>query len=119
MPAEKMFFHSIQKIAVHMDEGAAAFTFQVKMFPAFFFLINILITGTFIIKPDIFANLPRGPQFLKMTVDGGLPDSVFRVLKMAYYLINRYMPALKGSHIIKNALSLPGMIIRRTFICHK
>jgi hypothetical protein len=101
-----------------VDKGAAAFAFQMKMFPAVFFVFYILITGTFVIKPEVFADLSRGPQFFKMPVDGSLPDGVFGVLEMAQDLGNRYMPAPKGLHIIKNALSLPGMIICRTFICH-
>jgi hypothetical protein len=39
----------IQKLAVRVDEGAAGFTFKMKMFPAFFRVFYILIAGTFVI----------------------------------------------------------------------
>jgi hypothetical protein len=39
----------IQELAVRVDEGAADFTFKMKVFPAFFFVFYILITGAFVI----------------------------------------------------------------------
>jgi hypothetical protein len=116
MPAEKVFFNFLKKITVQMDEGAANFAFHVKMLPAFFFVVDVLVAGAFVVKQDILTDLSPGGQPFKMAVDGGLADFLFRVFKMAYYLINRYMTALQGLHIVKNALSLPGVIIYRALI---
>jgi hypothetical protein len=118
MRFEEMLFDFIQKIAVHMDKAAAGFTFQMKMFPAVFPIVHVLVTGAFIITQDIFTDLPFSRQFFKMPVDSGLPDKVLRILKMTYYLVNRHMTALKGLHIIEDALSLPGVVVHRTFTCH-
>jgi hypothetical protein len=85
-----------------------------KMIPAFY-LVYILVTGTFSVTQDVLADLPPGRQFFEMPVDGGLPDGVFGILKMAYYLVDRNMAAPKGLHVIEDTLSLPGVIICRTF----
>jgi hypothetical protein len=74
-----------------------------------------LITGAFAVMQDIPADLSLSRQFFKMPVDGSLPDALFHIIKMTYNLIDCYMSALKGFHVIKNTLSLPGVIIYRTF----
>jgi hypothetical protein len=119
MVPEEMLFNFFQQITIHMDEGAATFAFQMEMFPAFFFTVYVLITGAFVIKQNIFTELSFGREFLKMPVYGGLPNSLFRIFKVAYYLINRYMTARQGLHIFKNTLALPGVIICRTFTHHR
>jgi hypothetical protein len=118
MPAQKVPFNFIQKIAVHVDEGAAAFAFQVKMFPATGLVIYVLVTGAVAVIQGIFTDPPLGRHFFKMPVNGGLSDYLFRILKMTRYLINRYMIPLQGFQVIKDALSLPGMVICRTFTRH-
>jgi hypothetical protein len=113
--AEEVPFDFIQKIAVHMDEGAANFAFKMEMIPAVCFAVYVLITGAFAVVQDILADLSLGRQFFKMPVDGSLPDALFHIIKMTYNLIDCHMGALKGLHVIKNTLSLPGVIIYRTF----
>jgi hypothetical protein len=115
---EEMPFNFFQKLAVHVDEVAADFTFKMKMFPAIFFVFYVLITGAFVIMQNIFADPSPGGQFFKMPVNGRLPNYLAGVLKMAYYLIDRYMTALEGPHILKDTLSLPGTIICRAFMRH-
>jgi hypothetical protein len=85
-----------------------------KMIPAFS-RVYVLVTGAFAFIQHIFADLPPGRQFFEMPVDGGLPDDLFGILKMAYYLIDRDMAALKGLHVIEDMLSLAGVVICRTF----
>jgi hypothetical protein len=116
MAAQEVFFDLIQEIAVRMDEIAADFAFQVEMIPACY-CVYVLVTGAFALIQHIFADLPPGRQFLQMPVDSGLPNDLFRILKMARYLIDRNMGSPKGLHVIKDTLPLEGMIMRRTF-CH-
>jgi hypothetical protein len=115
----EMSFDFFQKAAVRMDEATANFTFQMKMFPAICPVVYVLITSAFVFVQDIFADLPLDRQFFKMPVDGRLPDCFFRILKIADYLADRYMAALKGFQIIKNTLSLPSAVIYRTFMRHR
>jgi hypothetical protein len=117
MTAEEMFFDLIQEIAVRMDEIAAHFAFQMEMIPAFY-RVYVLVTGAFALIQHIFADLSPGRQFLQMPVDSGLPNDLFRIRKMARYLIDRDMGSPKGLHVIKDTLPLAGMIICRTF-CHR
>jgi hypothetical protein len=118
MLTEEMPFNFIQQIAVHVDEGAAGFALQVEMIPAVCSFGYVLITGAFTVMENIFADLSLSRQFFKMPVDGSLPDTLFDILKMAYYAANRYMGALKGPYVIENTLPLPGAIICRTFTRH-
>jgi hypothetical protein len=115
--AEEMLFDLIQYIAVRMDEIAADFALQMKMIPAFY-LVYVLVTGALAVTQDVFADLPPGRQVFKVPVNGGLPDGVFGILKMAHYLVDRNMGASEGLHVIEDALSLPGVIFCRTF-CHR
>jgi hypothetical protein len=119
MFAEQVPFNFTQKITVQMNEGAAGFAFHVEMPPAFFFVVDVLVTGAFVIKQSIFADPSLGRQPLKVPVDGGLPNFLFHRFKMAYHLINRYMIPPQGLHIIENPLSLPGVIIWGPFIHHR
>jgi hypothetical protein len=114
MTAEEMLFDLIQQIAVHMDKGPADFAFQMEMIPAFY-CVYVLVTGAFALIQHVFADLSPDRQLLQMPVDGGLPDDFFGILKMTHYLIDSNMRAPKGLHVIKDALSLPGVIICRTF----
>jgi hypothetical protein len=118
MPVEEMPLDFIQQIAVYVHKDAADFAFKVEMIPAVYSVVCVLITGAFTVMQDIFADFSLLRQFFKMPVDCGLPDTLSGIRKMAYYLIDRYMNALKGLHIIENGLSLPGVIIYRTFACH-
>jgi hypothetical protein len=88
------------------------------MFPAVFFAAYILVTGAFAVMEDIFAYQAGSGQPFKMTVHGSLPHGLSRVLKVAYYLINRYVAVPQGLDIIENRLTLPGMVIFRTFSRH-
>jgi hypothetical protein len=97
-----------------VDKVSADFAFQMEMIPAVY-LVYVLITGAFTIMQDIFTDLPLSHQLFEMAVDGSLPNSIFHILKIAYYLIDRYMSTLEGLKVIKNALPLPGVIIYRTF----
>jgi hypothetical protein len=118
MHGKEMPFNFIQQFAVRVDDAAADFAFQVEMFPALCFIVNVLITGAAAVVEEIFANLPRSGKFFQMPVDGSLPNGRPLVRKMAYQLIHGDMTVPKGTHILKNVLSLPGMIICRAFMFH-
>jgi hypothetical protein len=118
MSAEEMPPDLVQQIAVLVDEASADFAFQMEMFPAPPAAAGVLVTGAFTAARGILADLPPGRQFFKMPVDGGLPNGLFRTGKMPRYLNDRYMAAAEGLHIVEDVLSLPGMIICRTPLCH-
>jgi hypothetical protein len=118
MTAEEMPPDLFQQIAVLVDKAAADFALQVKMFPALPASSGILVTGAFAAACGVFTDLPLGRQFFKMPVDSGLPDGLLRAGKVPRYLVNRYMAAAQGLHIVEDALSLPGVIICRTPLSH-
>jgi hypothetical protein len=118
MFAEKMPFNFIKKIAIRMDKASADFALQMKMLPACCFVLYILITGAPAAAQRVFAYPALRRQFFKMPVDGGLPYKLFRVLKMADQLIDRYMTAFEGLHVSEDTLPLAGVIFRRTFTRH-
>jgi hypothetical protein len=118
MPAKKVPFYFIEKITVRVNKTAADVAFQVKMFPAFFFVIHILVTGAFAAVQGVFADLSPGGKPFKVPVNGGLPDDFFGILKMADQLAYCDMFTLKGLHIIKDAPPLAGVIQFRTLVDH-
>jgi hypothetical protein len=85
-----------------------------EMIPAFY-LVDVLVAGAFAVTQDVFADLPLSRQSFKMPVDGGLPDDLFGILKMADYVVDRNMTAPKRLHVIEDTLPLPSVIICRTF----
>jgi hypothetical protein len=116
--AEEMSPDLFQQIAVLVDKAAAYFALQMEMFPALPVAADILVAGAFTVAGGIFADLPPGRKFFKVAVDGGLPDGFVPIGKMPRYLVDRYMAASQGLHVVEDALSLPGMIICRTPLSH-
>jgi hypothetical protein len=109
---------SVQQIAVFVDKAAADFALQMEMVPAPPVASHILVTGAFTVAGGVFTDRSPGRQFFKVPVDGGLPDRFLFVGKMPRYLVNRYVTAVQGPHIVEDALSLPGTILCRTPLCH-
>jgi hypothetical protein len=89
-----------------------------EMLPAVCPIVYILITGAFTVIKAVFTDLSPGDEFFKVAVDGGLPNTVFRIPEMPHYLINRNMTAPQKSHIIEDKFSLPGTIACRAFTFH-
>jgi hypothetical protein len=118
VPVKEMPPYFIEQIAVRVDKAAAGVAFQMKMFPALFFVVYILIRGAFAAAQGIFADLSPGGKPFKVPVNGGLPDNFFSILKMTDHLADCNVLAPKGFHIIKDALSLAGAIQFRTLAGH-
>jgi hypothetical protein len=107
-----------QQIAVNVDKGAAAFAYQVKMFPAGRFVVHVLIAGAFAVSQRVLPDRPLRRQPFKVPVDGGLPDRPIPAGKVAGYAAYRYVAAVQGSYVTEDILPLPGAVVLGTFAHH-
>jgi hypothetical protein len=108
----------LQKIAVLMDKDAAAFAYQVKMFPAKGLAVHVLVTGAFAVAQHVFTDGPLRRQLFKVPVDGGLADVLIRAGKVPGHAAYRYVAASLGSYILEDPFPLPGTVVCRTFTNH-
>jgi hypothetical protein len=99
---QDMPLNRIQKIAVQMDQASADLTFQMKMIPAGFPGINVLIAGAFAFTQDILMNLPFFRQPFKVAVYGRLPYVHPLGFKIPQDLAGRHMGIPQGRHVVKD-----------------
>jgi hypothetical protein len=108
----------VQEIAVQVDQAAADLAFQMKMIPAGFPGTRVLIAGAFAFLQDILMHLPFFRQPFKVAVYGRLPYIRSLLFKVPQDLESRYMGVSQGCHVIKDELSLLGIVGARAFVFH-